>query len=337
MADNVTRLNDNSTSDPCGAPPRKNAGASSDVIVNDLGVHRHTDGWIAHACPNSSPHGATTIAGTPVVIVNDLQCTRIGDPISCGSVVAQGSSNVFAGTAASGTVGGVTIPIDQNSPINAAALILELGYSAIDDEYETNDGQEVYPPVPQTSSPPPIDQPSIEENNQRPADYTTPVTDCSMITTPVDYSLQLSSHFKLEDLSVKAYFPHAIKAQNGLTLSQISCNLKALAENVLEVIWAQYPGFRVNSAFRTRQNGRSQHEKGQAADLQWPGISYDEYWTRINWVKDNVNYDQLLFEHGNSPWIHVSFNTGGNRSKSAPNAVMTMYRDKFSPGLKKMA
>lgn len=336
MADNVTRLNDNSTADPCGAPPRGNSKASSDVIVNDLGAHCHTQNWTPHACPNSPPHVATTISGTSVVIINDLQCTRIGDPISCGSTIVEGSDNVFAGTTASGPVGGVVLPINQNSPINAAALILELGTAAIDDEFETNDGIDVYPPVEQTAPPGPITEDPVAEDDARPEDVVAPATDCSMIVVPVDYSLQLSSHFKLEDLSVKAFFPHAIKAQNGLSLAQVACNLKALAENVLEAIWNQYPGFRINSAFRTRQNGRSQHEKGQAADLQWPGISYDEYWTRINWIKNNINFDQLLFEHGNSPWVHVSFNQAGNRPKSAANAVMTMYRNKFSPGLKKM-
>lgn len=234
------------------------------------------------------------------------------------------------------SIGGVDLPPNQNSQENAQTLITTIGYSAIDDEYETNDGQQVYPPMQQTTPPGPITDAPVDENNTAADEKATPVTDCSMITTPVDYTFQLSEHFRLDQMSIKAVFPHAIKAQNGLSLSEIVCNLKALSEHVLEPIWAQYPNFRVNSAFRTRQNGRSQHEKGQAADLQWPGASYDQLWAIVNWVKDNINYDQLLWEHGNSPWIHVSFNTNGNRPKSASNAVMTMYNDKFSPGLKKM-
>lgn len=307
--------------------------ASSDVVCNDYGVARLNDVVQADcACI------AYIITACSTVQVNDRGCARLNDSVgnsSYNASIISASADVFADDVV--IIGGVMLPANQNSAENASAIINSVGPSAIDDDYETNDGLDVYPPQPQTTPPPPIDDPAQAENNDRPDDVSVPVTDCSMITEPVDYNLQLSTHFTLGELSVKCVFPHALKAQNGLKLPEIACNLKALAEHVLEAIWAQYPGFRVNSAFRTRQNGRSQHEKGQAADLQWPGISYDEYWERVNWIKDNINYDQLLFEHGNSPWIHVSFNTSGNRSKSAPNAVMTMYRNKFSPGLKKMA
>lgn len=306
--------------------------ASSDTIVNDRGLARLSDEVLADCTCES-----LIITACTTVMCNQLGVARLADQVYGPSYVAQivtCSPNVTADDII--MVGGVVIPANQNSAENASSLINSIGPSAIDDDYETNDGLDVYPPQEQTSPPPEIDSPAQDENNDRPEDEAVPATDCSTITEPVDYNLQLSEHFKLRDLSIECVFPHALKAQNGLKLPEIACNLKALAEHVLEAIWAQYPGFNVNSAFRTRQNGKSQHEKGQAADLQWPGISYNEYWTRVNWIKDNINYDQLLFEHGNSPWIHVSFNQAGNRSKSAPNAVMTMYQNKFSPGLKKM-
>ncbi len=306
--------------------------ASSDVVANDRGVARLGDIVLADCnCVSNIITAAST------VITNDRGTARLQDRVAGASytaVIVTGSPDVNVDDLVN--IGGIPLPPDQNSPANAESLIIALGYSAIDDEYETNDGQDVYPPVPQTAPPGPITESPVDENNTPAPDSPTPVTDCTMITTPVDYSFQLSPNFKLEQLSIKAVFPHAIKAQNGLSLSEIVCNLKALAEHVLEPIVAQYPGARVNSGFRTRQNGRSQHEKGQAVDLQWPGLSYDELWEIVNWVKDNVNYDQLLWEHGNSPWIHVSFNTAGNRPKNAANAVMTMYNNKFSPGLKKM-
>lgn len=306
--------------------------ASGDVDANNRGIARLGDVVLADC-----GHQALIITAANFTKANTRGMARLSDLVQGneykGTIVSC-SDNVSGDDDVS--VGGVNLPPDQNSQQNAQTLINTVGYSAIDDDYETNDGQQVYPPVAQTTPPGPITETPVDENNATPADQATPVTDCTMITTPVDYTFQLSEHFKLDQMSVKAVFPHAIKAQNGLSLSEIVCNLKALSEHVLEPIWAQYPNFRVNSAFRTRQNGKSQHEKGQAADLQWPGASYDQLWAIINWVKDNINYDQLLWEHGNSPWIHVSFNTAGNRSKSASTAVMTMYKDKFSPGLKKM-
>lgn len=305
---------------------------SPDVITNDRSTVRLADSVQADCgCM------ALVITAAGTVITNDRGTARLNDTVGASSYTGQiitASADVFADDMVS--AGGVNLPPDQNSPANAENLIMLLGSNAIDDEFEINDGLDVYPPVPQTSPPGPITEESVEDNNERPDEVATPVTDCSMITTPVDYSFQLSEHFKLDQLSVKAVFPHAIKAQNGLNLSQIVCNLKALAEHVLEPIWDQHPNFRVNSGFRSRQNGRSQHEMGQAVDLQWPGLTYNELWTIVNWVKDNINYDQLLWEHGKAPWVHVSFNTAGNRPKNAANAVMTMYNNKFSPGLKKM-
>jgi len=93
----VTRLGDYSTGDPCGAPPRPSSEGSGDVYANGIPVHRENDAWEPHACPGSSPHGATLLAGSGTVFANGKQLGRIGDPISCGSTVDTGSGDVFAG------------------------------------------------------------------------------------------------------------------------------------------------------------------------------------------------------------------------------------------------
>lgn len=93
----VSRLGDLSTGDPCGAPPRPSAAGSPNVFVNSIAVHREGDAWVEHACPSSSPHGAVTVSGSGTVFVNGHAISRIGDPISCGSSIASGSPNVFAG------------------------------------------------------------------------------------------------------------------------------------------------------------------------------------------------------------------------------------------------
>lgn len=93
----VSRLGDLSTTDPCGAPPRTSSSASPDVFTNGIKTHRQTDSWEPHSCPSSAPHDAVTVSGSSAVFVNGKQISRIGDPISCGSTIAQGSSNVFSG------------------------------------------------------------------------------------------------------------------------------------------------------------------------------------------------------------------------------------------------
>lgn len=79
-------------------PPRPSSQGSPDVYVNDIEVHRQTDSWVPHGSPSPSPpHGGNLSSGSSTVYVNGLQMGRIGDPVSCGSAVAQGSSNVFCG------------------------------------------------------------------------------------------------------------------------------------------------------------------------------------------------------------------------------------------------
>lgn len=233
------------------------------------------------------------------------------------------------GAGSSSTIAGVTILDDQNSYFNKQALINEQGaFATMDDE--STDGL-----IPQNSPIPPVETEVKEEDNKKPTEKPQSVTDCAMIVEPIDYEFQLTPNFKLKQLSLTAVFPHSIKAQHGLSPADIACNLKALAEQVLEPLWAMYPGFRINSGFRTSTGGRSQHERGQAVDIQWPGLSYDEYWNRAQQVKDVLNFDQFIFEHGNSVWFHLSFNNAGNRPKSHPYAVCTMYGGSYTPGLKK--
>lgn len=77
-------------------PPRPSTEGSSDVFVNGIGVHRQGDGWAVHTCGDNT-HDGTLASGSSTVFANGLQIGRIADPISCGSVVAQGSEDVFAG------------------------------------------------------------------------------------------------------------------------------------------------------------------------------------------------------------------------------------------------
>ena len=91
----VTRLGDSCTGHgPC--PPRPSNGASGTVFVNDIPVHRQSDGWESHCCLLLC-HGSTLSAGSGTVYANGLQVGRVTDPVACGSTVQTGSPNVFAG------------------------------------------------------------------------------------------------------------------------------------------------------------------------------------------------------------------------------------------------
>lgn len=80
-----------------GWPSRACDGASSDVFVNGIEVHRQGDHWVTHCNAEPECHDSTLSSGSSKVFINGKQCGRVGDPVACGSAIASGSSNVFAG------------------------------------------------------------------------------------------------------------------------------------------------------------------------------------------------------------------------------------------------
>ena len=90
----VTRLGDVCTGHGC-FPSRPSVSASPTVFVNGIAVHRQGDSWDSHCC--GVCHTSTLAAGSASVYVDGKQIGRIGDPVACGSSVASGSGDVFAG------------------------------------------------------------------------------------------------------------------------------------------------------------------------------------------------------------------------------------------------
>jgi uncharacterized Zn-binding protein involved in type VI secretion len=56
-------------------------------------VHLQTHAWAPHTCPDiPETHASVLAAGSWLFDVEGLQVGRIGDPVACGSSVAQGHS-----------------------------------------------------------------------------------------------------------------------------------------------------------------------------------------------------------------------------------------------------
>lgn len=204
---------------------------------------------------------------------------------------------------------------------NASQLISVAGSAAAFDEPD-----EVIPDGwPEPESKESVDVPTeIEGDNNTP-----PLSvDCEDVTT-VDYGYKISENFTVGSLTTKCLFKHPLKAQNGLSISDIICNMKGLAINILEPLKKQYPDIHINSGFRVG-GGSSQHNKGMACDIQVSGWSNSKYSEVAKWIVDNLNYDQIIFEHGNSIWIHLSY----DRTKSAQRKARLTYYPRNSPQYK---
>lgn len=155
----------------------------------------------------------------------------------------------------------------------------------------------------------------------------TSVSKVTRVTSEED--ILLSENYYLSNLTSKPVFPHKLRAQRGLSKEEIVTNLKGVAVNILEPLREKYPQLVITSGFRSG-NSTSQHQVGQAVDVQFPGMNPKDYLDAAEWVVKNISYDQFIFEHGKSIWFHLSFkNSGGNR-----NSVLTMKSNKYEPGLK---
>jgi hypothetical protein len=86
-------------------------------------------------------------------------------------------------------------------------------------------------------------------------------------------------------------------------------NLAALALNVIEPIKAKYPDALITNSYRQGLTSSSQHNTGQACDLQFRGVSAHDYYNIAVWISKNIPYDQLLLEYlpSKTVWIHISY------------------------------
>jgi hypothetical protein len=130
-------------------------------------------------------------------------------------------------------------------------------------------------------------------------------------TTTFNYQEKISKYFTLAQLTDNG--SRKLVKQNGLRADQIYCNLKALATNILDPIYEKYSNVKINSGLRLG-TATSQHNKGQAVDISFPGMSRSDLYYRCLEIQKLVPYDQLLLEYASGPgWIHISFNSAGNR------------------------
>lgn len=136
--------------------------------------------------------------------------------------------------------------------------------------------------------------------------------------------MQLSQHFTLEEMTKSQTASR--KGIDNTPSPEVIENLKQLCENVLEYIRVRFgKPITVNSGYRGPKLNKviggaknSQHMTGQAADIEIAGVDNK---VLFNWIKDNMEFDQLILEYykegiPDSGWVHVSWSSNGNRKQS---------------------
>ena len=111
-------------------------------------------------------------------------------------------------------------------------------------------------------------------------------------------------------------------------------NIKLLCAEVLEPIREHFDTpIYISSGYRSVELNKktpnasktSQHSTGEAVDIDMDGsiISNADV---FNYIKDNLAFDQLIWEFGtdsNPAWVHVSFESSGKQRKEILIAVIS--------------
>jgi zinc D-Ala-D-Ala carboxypeptidase len=127
--------------------------------------------------------------------------------------------------------------------------------------------------------------------------------------------MNLTANFSLEEL-VKSETALR-KGLDNTPSDDIVSNLKVLAEKVLQPVREHYAkGVKVNSGYRSPDvnasvggSRTSDHCKGQAADIEIPGVPNAEL---ADWIVKNLKFTQVILEFytkgiPDSGWVHVSY------------------------------
>jgi uncharacterized protein YcbK (DUF882 family) len=151
---------------------------------------------------------------------------------------------------------------------------------------------------------------------------------------------QLTRNFSLHELTKsETAMRHGLENAPGPV--EIA-NLTTLAGKVLQPIRDHFAkGVHVNSGFRhpdvnAKVGGSktSDHTKGQAADIEIPGVPNAEL---AQWIADNLSFTQLILEFytvgiPDSGWVHVSYDPG-NLKKQVMTATKKDGKTVYLPGL----
>ena len=143
-------------------------------------------------------------------------------------------------------------------------------------------------------------------------------------------------------LSKNLYLSEVIKSRTAKRLGinnepkvEHLVNLKELAENIFQPLRDYYgvpiyisSGYRSESLNKAIGGSKSsQHCKGQAIDIDRDGHSLPNNAEIFEYIKNNLDFDQLIWEFGsntNPDWVHVSYNNYGNQRKQ----VLVAYKDR---------
>lgn len=151
----------------------------------------------------------------------------------------------------------------------------------------------------------------------------------------------LTDNFSLQEM-IKSETALRRDMDNTPHSDEVVQNLIVLCEQVLQPLRDAYNvGIKVNSGYRSPDvnaavggSRTSDHCKGQAADIEIPGVANADL---AQYIADNFNFTQLILEFytqgiPDSGWVHVSYDVN-NLKRQVMTAVKQNGRTVYLPGI----
>lgn len=146
--------------------------------------------------------------------------------------------------------------------------------------------------------------------------------------------MNLSKHLSLAEV-VRSSTAKRLGISNQPTAQHLE-NLTLLAEKIFEPVRKHFDvPIYISSGYRSAELNAhtpnssltSQHCSGEALDIDMDGAGTITNAQVFNYIKDNLTFDQLIWEGGNAfnpDWVHVSYESSGKQRKQ----VLQMIRKK---------
>jgi zinc D-Ala-D-Ala carboxypeptidase len=154
--------------------------------------------------------------------------------------------------------------------------------------------------------------------------------------------MKLSEHLTLNEVTTSGTAKR-LGIDNTPTTEHLN-NLKLVAEKIFEPIRNHFgKPIKVSSGYRSKAlneatpgaSSTSQHSSGEALDLDQDGMTTGVTNKMVfDYIKDNLNFDQLIWEFGtstNPDWVHVSYESTGKQRKMILKATRVNGKTTYSP------
>jgi len=153
--------------------------------------------------------------------------------------------------------------------------------------------------------------------------------------------MQISKHLSLAEVSRSETAKR--KGINNTPSGEHLENFKKLAENIFEPIREHFGvPIHISSGYRSKElnaavggSASSQHCSAEAIDIDMEGSPNGVTNKMVfDFIKDNLNFDQLLWEFGNDSnpdWVHVSYESTGKQRKQILKVIKANGKTSYVP------